>query len=224
MSRWRLFLICLSLAGPTVAAADHCQVTYRPSATYSYAPGYSAPYVAPTYQQPYYDRVLLVPKVQTIYDQPSYYYSLGDSYRDALLADAIAFRVLQAQKGAAPAPAYVPRIPESLPGGPATAFPPAPGAAPRQLMPPAAGEIQTAVPPKLQQIVTASCIKCHNGPNQNGLDLSNLAVVPPHARDKACRKVVVGEMPKGGKLAEGDVDAFFEWAYAAEAAEKQARR
>jgi hypothetical protein len=91
----------LSRAGDYYPRSRSCYQTYG---------GYYPPVVSYGYQQaPYYET-----KVRTEYSyvEPSYYYTVGDAYRDGLLADAIAYRVLVGQRqGAVTATSPVPRLP-----------------------------------------------------------------------------------------------------------------
>ena len=234
MSKFRLIMTLLfmaSLAGSVVAS--DCNHRRGVVVQQQYVQPYVQPYVAPVQQVNYgnyYDRVLLVPKVQRLQDKPDHYYDLSAGYRDALLADAIAFRILLAQQmgqtGKVPPP-VVPRYP----GGP-NDVPVAPGVPVNPMqpalpdIPPGNGSvgIRTAVPEKLAVIVKNQCIKCHNGPGQNGLDLADLSTVSADQRWKSYSFVNVGKMPKGGQVANEDVEPFYQWAELGEAAVIAARK
>ncbi len=162
----------------------------------SYAPAYVAP-------------VVKIVKAIPVVVQPDYYYSVSDGYRDALLADAIAFRVLLAQKqfgsgggpGTAPPAAPVPRYREP----PAT-----PGDAPRT-MPPAADT--GAVLPALATLIGAKCVKCHaSGKNGINLDTTNLPSLTRAEWLECSLRVSIdgeGAMPKGGPALSGEDASLF---------------
>ena len=169
--------------------AQHCRPRIYAPTAYR-APTYSAPYVAPA-------RVVNEVKVVKVVEQPYNYYELSLSAQLDLVADAVAYRILRDRillGGAGGAPA-MPRLSESR----------LPDPTPRAL----AGRTS----PALQQIVTASCLECHNGPGRNKIDLSNLDVVPMDKRAKAALWVDRGIMPDGHPpLADTAVREFDVWA------------
>lgn len=137
--------------------------------------------------------------------QPDYYYSVSDGYRDSLLADAIAFRLLQLQqKGLLKADAATPPTPrykEPAEGSVGT--------------PPAVPRAGPPAPAALAAVVEAKCAKCHQ--NANGIDLSDLDRVPEGARWKSYGLVNSGVMPKGAKpVPDDEVKLFYDWATAAQ--------
>lgn len=179
---------------------------------------YVVPYAPPVYHAPAVVKVVkeheVVVKAVKVLVQPDYYYSVSDGYRDSVLADAIAFRVLQAQAlglGKAPAesgplPRYREPAREPVPG-----VPPA--------MPPA-GEpaAKTAVAPALLAVMANRCARCHNGPGKNGIDLSEaaLAATPRGQRWHAYALANSGEMPKGGQaIPDDEVREIYAWAKSA---------
>lgn len=157
---------------------------------------------------------VVVPKVVKVIAHEDYHYSLSDGYRDSLLADAIAFRVLNAQGGyggkQAP-PGERPRA-DPAPG----AFPPPPNTepVPRAPKPKDAdpdAQQATTVPAGLHNVVIAKCLKCHT--DANGVNLVDLPSVPEGKRWKAYALVNVGDMPKGGNaIPDEQVKLFYEWA------------
>lgn len=158
---------------------------------YGYHTGYA---YAPTYE-----------RVKVVYKEvePDYYASVNSFYRDSLLADAIAYRVLTAQKTGA------------VPTNPTPSLPPY--GEPEQPTKRAAPSIRTAVSPVLSKYVSENCLKCHNGPGgKGGVDLSSLETLPVGIRWACHGTVSSGEMPKGGKEAPDEVvRLFYEHARAA---------
>jgi mono/diheme cytochrome c family protein len=165
---------------------------YSPPVVYHQPAVYHAPAVVKK-------EVLIVPKAVKVLVSPDYYYSISDGYREALLADAIAYRLLAAQGRAAPPSEVVPRYEEpktKRPGGSA---------------PQAATEVSEA----LKKLADARCAKCHSG-GDNGIDLDDLSTVPEGQRWHAHALVNSGEMPKGGKaITDDEVKLFYEWAKSA---------
>lgn len=145
-------------------------------------------------------------KIKVIYKEvePDYYASVNSFYRDALFADAVAYRVLTAQKTGA------------LPQQPAQTLPQygQDRQLPQRNMAPA---VRTPVSATLSKYVSESCLKCHNGPGgKGGVDLSNLETTPVGIRWACHGTVSAGEMPKGGKEAPDEiVREFYEFARAA---------
>lgn len=209
MSRFILSLLTL-LAVAGIAPAGHCVLHYGGNYGYNYGATYYSPYagyysyVAPTYYyQPVYEKVKIVHKEV----EPDFYASVNSYYRDSLLADAIAYRVMVAQKQG------------SLPTPPAQSLPKFGSEAPVK-----AGRgsvsINTAVPQALTAYVASACLKCHNGPGgKGGIDLSNLATCSPLTRWKTYAAVNDGSMPQGGPEAkEEDIKAIIEWRNAGDTA------
>ena len=172
------------------------------------SPGYHhAPAVI---HKPYVHHDYAVPVVKVAV-QPDYYYSVSDGYRDALLADAVAFRVLKAMQGQAAPSGPLPRYKEpSAP--PAPAMPPAPPEA-KQEGKPAAGLPSGAA---LAKVIESRCVKCHAGPGKNGIDLTDPDKVAKGQRWHAYALANSGEMPKGGQpIPDDEVKALYAWAQAA---------
>lgn len=194
-------LLALVLGCP--ALADSCRA--RPF--YNAPPVYHAPtYYQPTYYEPHY--VELVPKAIKTFVSPDYYFSVGDAYRDALLADAIAYRVLLGQQsGQKAVPPYqaVPRIPQD---------PEVPRGKPESREQPGQRQSTQPVPEKLKEVIAASCLGCHAG--QQSPDFSDPAVVSKGLRWAAHGLVAGGDMPKGGKpLPDEVVVLFYQYAKSA---------
>lgn len=138
--------------------------------------------------------------------QPDYYYSVSDGYRDSLLADAIAYRLLTLQRQGllradATQPAATPPTPRYK-EPPAEAPPPMPRAG------------TTAAPSAVLKVLEARCSKCHQG--ANGIDLSDPDRVPEAGRWKSYALANSGEMPKGGKaIPDDEVKVLYDWAKSA---------
>jgi len=148
-------------------------------------------------------------KAVKVIAQPEYYYSVSDGYRDSVLADAIAYRVLQLQRqGLLRAES---QQPAATPPTPRHKEPPAEAPPPM----PRAGNTQPA-PSALVKVLESRCVKCHQGPGVNGIDLSDPAAVPEGARWKSYALANAGEMPKGGKaIPDDEVAALYQWAKSA---------
>lgn len=146
-----------------------------------------------------YGHVQYITKLIEVPVSPDYYYSVGSFYRDQLLADAIAYRLLAGQKGGVgPAPVQqMPKV-DQQPGNPSR-----PG--------PVGGGIQTEVDAALKAVVDAKCVKCHGG-QPNRVDLRNLATVPRGMRFEAHSLTNSGAMPRGDKeLSNDEVILFYKW-------------
>lgn len=70
------------------------------------------------------------------------------------------------------------------------------------------------IPERLSRVLTASCAKCHGGAeSRGGLTFKDIGKVTPTQWAKAYRKVLKGEMPKGGTpLSDEDADLFLDQA------------
>lgn len=173
---------------------------YHAPVTYSHQ-SYGYNYVAPTYQQPYY--------------YPPSYFSIQDYYRDSLLADAVAYRILtnRGKVGETqPADGVRPR-PVPDPAGPLPALPPA-----------GQSGIQTKVSEALAKVIANRCVKCHGG-QPGRADLRNPATTPAFLRSESFRLVNRGEMPQKEKeLSNEEVLLFDEWAADGARAERAAAR
>lgn len=191
-----------------IASAQHvCRGRAVAAPVVYHAPAYHAPHVAPV-KAVVHDYEYAVKAVKVVV-QPDYYYSVSDGYRDSLLADAIAFRILQAQalREAGKAPAQTAPVPRYK-------DPPAPPAT----MPPAEAKSNTPVSPAMVAVAASRCVKCHNGPEKNGIDLSEaaLALTPKGKRWHAYALANSGEMPKGATaIPDDEVKALYEWAKSA---------
>lgn len=153
--------------------------------------------------------IVFVPKAVYAYRNRDFYYSVGDAYRDALLADAIAYR-LGGKPVAGGLDQYpVPRIPPAA-GGRAER----PAGAARAG---GGGKAAGGVPEGLQAVVDAQCLSCHSG--ATAPDLSDLAAVSYYDRLESYAQVNTGAMPKGKKpVSDGDVALFLAWKEAARSA------
>ena len=197
-----LALSALCAALPREAGAQHCGGPANRARVVIHqayhAPVRVAAVVAADHD---FQKVVLVPKAVRVLANPDYYYTVGDSYKDNLLADAVAFRVLNSLRGkTAPGPV----------AGPGEAAP-AMGKAEASTARPSA---PTAVDAKLKAVVEASCVKCHAG--KNGIDLSDLSTLARVDRLNALDQILTGEMPKGGKpVSDDEVLLFRQWARSA---------
>ncbi len=214
MKRIGLIVVALALAVAGLSNADG-----RGRAFYGYCSQnhYAATDYGHNYQahQNYHDTVY-VPKAVQVYAAPDYYFSVSDYYRDNLLADAIAYRILV---GGAKIPAPVPAPVIPAPVIPAPVIPAPVVPAPAPVDPPkqkAAAPISTPVPAALVKYSNENCLKCHNGPTAKaGLDLTSLATIPADARWAIHGMTSSGEMPKGGQPAPDDVvKLMYDWAKA----------
>lgn len=205
-----------------------------PSAYYGHSVAYAAPYAVP---------------VAVGHDY--YQASVRDYYRDSLLSDSIAYKVLTGKQAAdypqgqlpgygaadptraaaraAPGPATPPAA--APPTQPPPAPPARPGAAQEapRTMPPAVGQgslpIRTGVSANLASYLKASCVRCH-GPSkaEKGLRLDEPATVVASLRSYCYGKCSAQEMPKGGPEASMEqLEELYRWAEAGWAAEAQAR-
>lgn len=216
----RLVIVCLTLLAVAVlvtpAPADGC-VRSRAvcfSAPVVVTPVYTAPVVTTqTYHAQVYAQAI------PVYSQAYIFSALNEG----VIADAAAFRayslMLQQFQGN---------------GGGLNLNQQQPGINPqRKLMPPADPQargnggnggnvVKTAVDPKLQTVVTASCVQCHSGAvTKGGLDLSDLSTVSEFHRLKSVAKVNRGDMPKfANPLPDEEVRLFDEWSKSAEVVKK----
>lgn len=200
-----------------LATYGHAQCLVRRPITVG-SPFVTAPVLARQYVQPvvktvnpvvavHHNEVVLVPKAVQVVVSPDYYFTVGDAYRDALLADAIAYRILYAQgKVDAPPGNTVPRYSDGKSAPVASAKGSGRTEAP----------IKTAVPDGLVALFTKSCIKCHAGvgpTGANGIGLDDPSVISEGARWKTYGLVNSGEMPKGGEpVKDDDVKLVYDWA------------
>lgn len=200
MNRVILCLLTLLAAAllATPAAAGDC---VRVRGVCFSQPAYVAPvYITPTYTPTYVPYALAVP-VTTPY--------IFSALNESVIADAAAFRALrlmqQDQGNQGARQRVMPQADQPVP-------PQAPRANPQQ------GAASTAVDPKLQAVVTKSCVACHNQVKPGGgLDLTELATVSEYHRLKSLVKVNRGEMPlKQEPLPDADVQLFDAWAKAVE--------
>lgn len=151
------------------------------------APAYHAPAVAVV-------APVVAVKAVAVAIQPDYYYSVSDGYRDSLLADAIAFRVLQAQALQA-ASGGTGRVTRETPPVPRYKEPAATPAAPAT-MPRATSD---GIPAALARLIEGRCVTCHNAPGKNGIDLSDPGRLTRSEWLECQYQVAKNKMPKGGK-------------------------
>jgi hypothetical protein len=225
--RW----VATALAVLAPAAPSQAGGCYRPvySYGYSYPTYYSAPaYYQPYYQPVYYERRVEVPvavAVQSSYD--CYTASVRDYYRDSLLSDSIALKVLTGsrlglyERGRLPGPDEAPSSDKPAGGwgrdrAAPQAAPPTP-AQPPPSMPPAAAAarpVRTAVRPALTAYLNSACVSCH-GPrkSEKGLRLDDPATLSPEMRDKCFREISAGKMPKdGARATPQQLGEVYKWA------------
>lgn len=161
-------------------------------------PAYMAPvYVAQMHQT-------VVPHALPVYVQQPYIFS---AISEQTIAESAAWKtlvLLQGQQGAGISGARQRIMPQ--------ADQPVPPQAPRANL--QQGAASTAVDPKLQAVVTKSCVACHNQAKPGGgLDLTELATVSEYHRLKSLVKVNRGEMPlKQDPLPDAEVQLFDAWA------------
>ncbi len=190
---------------PSMSSADGCIV--RNKTIFGYGQYQNTGYIQKAVVAPYvgYNNVY-VPKAVEVIASPEYYYSVGSYYRDKLLVDAIAGRILEAQKngqiGGFPSPN----------GGGGSASPPPP--------PIAGGAVRAGAfqEPKLLAIVTQTCARCHaGGVSKGGFTIltedGKLADLSERSVEKVFRLVSTGAMPQGGKPVEDAAIVLFnQWA------------
>jgi mono/diheme cytochrome c family protein len=169
---------------------------------YYYSSGHYYPYEDYKYKE----TVILVPKAIQVEVQRDHYYSINQSARDDLLADAIVGRLLrlqQSQQGQPKSDRVTPVNQGSAPKGPKV----------KDLGDDRAGQYQD---PAMVKIVADSCAKCHGVASKYTKFLTTDGKLPDLPAGKvweAFGLVNSGEMPKGGKsLGDEDVKKFYEWA------------
>lgn len=192
-----LLLVLLPGAEATNRARVGCTGHHAPVI---YAPAAAAHH---DYGKVYYPRVVEVDR------SPDYYFSVRDYYRDQLLADAIAFRILSQTGGLAPEQAEA--IEKTRPSLPSRKPPPGAG--------------RTAVNPKLKASLDTNCVKCHK-PGTDRADLSDPGLVPSGLRWEAHGRINAGNMPPkpAQELPNEDVLLYYEWALEGSKAISQTRR
>jgi hypothetical protein len=151
------------------------------------------------YQAPYsnYKDVVLVPKAIEVVVSPDYYFSVSDYYRDKLLVDAIAGRMLDLQRQQnqpAPQPKVTPVQPQPQPPQPVQPMQPVPQAKWENVP----GTFQK---PELLQVLNQSCVKCHSPSNpKSGLSLvtadGKIAKLSKEMVLESFRQVNTGRMPQ----------------------------
>lgn len=206
------------------AQADNCR---RVGVTNTYVAPYVANhYVAPTTYQHAYNYETLVPFVQKVVVNPDFYFSVGDEYRQ------LAFAKLVAAEYAKIAPQQQIVVQQAPPQ--ATANPPKESVIVQPQVPPPVPPlpvvgtgaeckpVMTGLPDGFKKLVEAKCANCHSsGKAKAYLDLSSLDQLhnlPLATRDRMFRSVSNGRMPKGGKVADGELDLFNAFASLAEKA------
>lgn len=177
-------VISAFLLAPLLARASDCRpVTFR---TYHAPTKYvTAPYVAPTYHHNY-DYVEIV-KAVPVAVAPDYFWSVRDYYRDALLADAVAYRILAAQGKAPATPAQGTEIPRGV-------VPQAPMPRAEEARLPAGG---------FPQLATTACAQCHDKVAAKGgfawFDGGKMLPLEAQQSGDVVTAVLEGRMPKGVK-------------------------
>jgi hypothetical protein len=190
--------------------------SYSPKVLYYYRGGYYYEYRGGDYGPLYYysngkyylyeskyeETVVLVPKAIKVQVDRDHYYSINSAARDDLLADAIVGRLLRMNKiSGTPTP--------STP----TPSTPTPSTGTEDTGEDRAGLHQE---PKLVQIITNSCAKCHGAGSKQTKLLTSDGKLTDLLAGKVWESFALvnsGEMPKGSKsLEDDDVKLFYEWA------------
>jgi hypothetical protein len=176
------------------------------------------------YQAPHnnYKDIVLVPKAIEVVVSPDYYFSVSDYYRDKLLVDALAGRILDLQRQqnqpplVQPQPVAPPKVTQMPPVTPMTPVPVNPPVAKWENVP---GTFQK---PELLQVLNTSCAKCHSPSNsKGGLSLvtsdGKIAKLSKEMVLESFRQVNTGRMPKSNGQDKADpvsdqaVVLFDEW-------------
>lgn len=200
--RFLFAVVTLGLLACTAAAQHICRG--RPVIAAPIVSAYHAPAVV-AHHGYHHEKFVVVPKAVEVAVAAPYYFSVSDGYRDSILADAVAFRVLQSLQGKAAASAPLPRYKEPARESPPTAPPMGRADAPG----PSSGAA-------LAKVLESRCQKCHNAPGRNGIDLSDPDKVPKGARWHSYALANSGEMPKGGQaIPDDEVKLLYAWAQAA---------
>lgn len=153
------------------------------------------------HQQQFQQEIILVPKALQVAVSPDYYYSISDGYREALLADAIAQRIVaaaqqQLRQAELPQERTQPSVPQQQPSKEAPKSMPMSQSLKRE---------------QFETVIANSCVKCHTA--KNGVDLALLDAVPYEKRWQSYALVNIGEMPQGGKaLPDDQLELFLDWA------------
>lgn len=191
---------------------------------------YGTHYVSPSYKTVSYDHkvydykqeVVLVPKAIAVEVNRDFYFSLSDYYRDSLLADAIAARIMSKTMSASPPQANPMFNPVGNYGSMAAA--PYNQQMARPAVPAVAqparyvGLPGTDAYPQLWNSVRESCLGCHNNNKPDGnLSLESadgkLALLPEGVAWKTHGLVRIGLMPKNQNALPNDiVDAWAKYA------------
>ena len=160
--------------------AGSCGVTYtQPYVQQTYA---TQQYVAPTYQQ----QVVLVPKAIAVEVNRDFYFSVGDYYRDKLIADAVAARLASMQVA-------------SHPQAPTASVAKVATPAPQPTFDPNAA---TDAYPDVFQVLQNNCTRCHGNELKKGklsyLTADNkMAALDEKTWLKTYLYVRTGYMPQG---------------------------
>lgn len=168
-----------------------------------YPPIYSPPYSPPvTY---YKSDIVLVPFVQPVIVTPEYFFSVSEYYKSA-----VALELLKYQREALQASGVQSTSPSTTTQG--VSGTPSPSGASNSSVPSGALP-STGINPRLTNMVSTSCIRCHGGgQTKGGLDLKDLASKPLSVRLDSYKRVLKGDMPRGGpRLSDQDTELFFEW-------------
>lgn len=201
MIRRLLTVLGVLLFVSVASAGDVCRRGFYPGQvfhqTYNYTPTYYA-------TETYHEHVDYVPFAIKLHDVTylNEYASVQDYYRDSLLADAIAYRLLSVQSK----PAVV---------GSAQQAPYMPEAEQAPL--PTQGAV-TQVSPALRKAVQESCLRCHGQTPTSGAhkSFSQLETLPPGLRWEMHGRVAAGNMPPSGKeLTDQTVVEFYNFALSA---------
>lgn len=136
------------------------------------------PYVAPHYVAPHHDYIKYVP----VAIAPDYFWSTRDYYRDQLLADAIAYRLLAAQNGNAQKGGSETRPPQN------SRMPQAEDVRPSETQ-------ERGVPASFLADVSSHCASCHTKGSEKGglaiMDGNRLAQLSPEQVGKILHRVTL---------------------------------
>lgn len=213
---FRIFSLSLCALGtavlaaslPPITHADNCLSCRRAavSVQVSHA-AVQAQVVTPVIATPVVT-TLVIPQAVRVEAIRDSYYSGAAAYRDALVADAVAWRAYQAAQGAAAQKA---------------AAGPAPSQASKS-----APTAPTAVPDKLAGIFSTRCAACHSN-GKNKVDFGDLATTPAETRTRIFYYVMAGHMPirpdgTADPLPDEELQPIADWVGAAIAPNKVSKR
>lgn len=188
--------LVLLASSATLYAAD-CRRVVAPSYVQTFTP---------TYTQSYGYETVILPKAYALQVAPQFYAGIGDEYRQAEMAKAIArelYNMIEASKQVPPANPPAPTPPTNHnPLPPVPNVPSIPDVIPKESL-----KGRSAI----QLLLDARCVSCHdkNGEKPNLTDASK---VSKFDRLESFHSVSIGRMPKkGDKLTQEQFNLMAEW-------------